>query len=285
MSEISGSFPANKYHPLNRGHKLWLLSLPHLMSGPRAIDIMDTGPHGNHVPITGAASSTLWGATDRPGGWGQWNLDAGPQHLRAVDPPDLDPGLGQPFTFTAWVKSSDTVNDQVVFNKRAAAGYQVRYTSGGGFFLRIDEGATLNDTVATPIVMDGEWHFICAGRNLVENFISVDLNPRDVTADTTLADLTNANDFFIGANGAGGTVWNGAIDDASYWNRALTVLEGKQLYYLSQQRYPGMLNRNPNRAFLFFSAAAPDVSTDPFNVIKRCGYSGGRINRATGMVA
>ncbi len=143
----------------------------------------------------------------------------------------LDIEAGEEFTMSVWVRSSDTTQDQKVIDNRDGnvGGYQLRFTTGGGFFLRIDEGPGSTDTVATPTVMDGTWKHIAAGRSSAEHFLYVNGGTPDTSADATLADLSNSIDFQLGGESAGAGAWNGEIDDVRIYNRALSAAEIQRL--------------------------------------------------------
>jgi hypothetical protein len=64
--------PVNRSHPLNAGRMLWWLSLPHLVGGPIAIDLM--GLQSGALTSMGN-SSNGWRPSARPGGVGHIQCD------------------------------------------------------------------------------------------------------------------------------------------------------------------------------------------------------------------
>jgi hypothetical protein len=133
-------------------------------------------------------------------------------YIDVGDPSDgsLDFGAGQEFTLSSWLKSGDTTNSQYVFDKRLSTGYQLRYTTVGGFFLRIDEGASNRDVATSQTVMNDSWHYVVAGRSTTQAFIYVDDNAPDTVADASLANLSETQPLTFGGPGE---FWDGELDE------------------------------------------------------------------------
>ena len=144
----------------------------------------------------------------------------------------LDFGANQQFSVSVWIKGSDTSQSQHVFNKRNkfVAGYELAYYPPNLVF-RIDEGTNRDTALTGSAVLDNQWHHVVVGRNATQHFLYVDGVLRSTTNDSTLADLSNANPFFISQEiNKTTSAWNGSIDDVRVYNKALSGGEVNDLF-------------------------------------------------------
>ncbi len=150
--------------------------------------------------------------------------------------------LDQPFSISLWVNpvSGTTTVSRMLIDKRdgsaTGTGYQLRYTTTKGLpFMRIDEGAAnIDTTFSTPSqLFNDTWHHIVFGRSLSEHFVYLDgVKQTPTTPDSTLADLTNISNFYIGATGGASPseVFSGLIDEVRVYDVALNDQQVFQLY-------------------------------------------------------
>ena len=150
----------------------------------------------------------------------------------------LNMGMGS-VSFGAWVKSSSGVTEDCVVAKKSdgglSAGWQLCLDWTNNLVqARVSDGTTLRFTnTALPPVADGTWQhvFVVQDRG-AENtiFLYVDGVPR---ASSSLSGLTGSTDsaipLLIGAAFGAGDFFNGAIDDARVYSRALSASEVQAL--------------------------------------------------------
>ncbi|MBZ0166654.1 MAG: LamG domain-containing protein, partial [Candidatus Omnitrophica bacterium] len=135
--------------------------------------------------------------------------------------------LRQDFTIAAWVNPSALVSFPMVFCKGTVNTEYLLFAdtaTSNRFLFRVDQGG-LNDVRAATSAVVGTWHHVAGvydGANIRIYVNGVeDATPVAVTGNIDTADT----DLHIGSCGGTGNEWNGLIDDARVYNRALTAAE------------------------------------------------------------
>lgn len=198
----------------------------------------DVSGNDAHLTQTGG---TIPRSTDVLSGWDGYSRD-----ITATDTEELYHGDGESTDITAGASAknsfcaafkTDTITaDASLVNKYSTTGdnrsFKFRYDVSSAAMLAIYSGDGLNITIAEGATDtdDGAWHTACVVSNDVDIRIYVDgtldsnggLNPIAHTAG-----IYNGNsDFIIGAiNTAGGSPWDGLIDNVIYLDRAITATE------------------------------------------------------------
>jgi hypothetical protein len=256
-------FPVNRQAPLNRGLAVWLKVLPQRMGGKRWVDLL--GRFDATFTGVGAGSATSgWGATQRPGGWGEVRFDGTDDVLDVGSPPALDNILGQnPGTVMLWLKPN-TMGNAVIIGKNDAnsvnAGWWLENiittpSEGVVGFRYVVERATVNmrigaasptDHAWTHITVVGDGTLVAANQKMYYNSV---LQTLTTSGDGTGINGSDAAEtLFIGNNrpATSSTValskYKGSIDDIQLYNRMLSETEIDQVYQESLQGYPTKLN-------------------------------------------
>ena len=143
-------------------------------------------------------------------------------YVRVLDAPALNFGVDQEFTASFWIKGiAGTPID-----KRGNVGFQVQNT-----LFRIDEGAANIDVSYVSNPLNNQWHFISAIRSFSAVSLYVDGALDNSVSDSTLANLTDPENLFIGClTPCVSGPFNGLIDDVRLYNRALAFSEIKAIY-------------------------------------------------------
>lgn len=131
------------------------------------------------------------------------------------------------FTYCCWFKSSQTGNflSPMAYGSRGVAGYRFEMNSGQ-LVVRNDDGTHV-DTPQTSAFNfnDGNWHFACCTVARTGNTILyVDGSVAQSVATTATLTLNNSAGLSFGSG------WNGNVDEAGIWSRALTPTEVGKLY-------------------------------------------------------
>ena len=251
--------PVNRDHPLNVGRVAWWKCVPGRYGGQYWWDLV-----GGLV----AAKSGTFNANNGfrpqtyPGGGGSFlTVSSGGGDLLVSSSAELLM-LQVPMTLTGWMCGNafggallgqylNTFDNQLVKLVRTDSGHITYFASisSGGF-----QSASNSTTLSTEV-----WYFWSVvvsgsiasptwkiGVNAVQQ--SGSLSALSSTPDTSVNVRLSGDDF--------GDVFQGYQDDISVWNRALSNAEIEATYILSQQGYPGVLNR-VNPATWFTASAAP----------------------------
>ncbi len=159
---------------------------------------------------------------------GAAQFDGDGDYILVPNNPTLNFGSNIEFAISAWVKTNGTDTQQILLSKRGSAGWMTWLDSNPRF--RIDEGANLVDTTFS-YPFDNNWHHIVAMRNSTYHSVWVDGIIRGITADNTLADLTDPTYLAIGNDiGYAPSAITGSIDELAIWNRSLSSQEIQNLY-------------------------------------------------------
>ena len=217
-----------------------------------------------------------WVGSSRPGGFGSLNFDGGNDFVEVFDGRISNSLQG---TVVAQVRLdaifSGNDNERIFAYGGGLAGnegqfsLEVRRRDATATATRVSviqrsDGDTANFVlgntdlaVATPYMLavtsDGAvWKLFLNGIDEGTLNVGGGVNNGNWLGDTT---VTEPDKTYIGAirlDGVDNRFFDGLIDEVRLYNRPLSAAEILQLYQLSQQGYPGVLNRIPRR----FVAAA-----------------------------
>ena len=163
--------------------------------------------------------------------------------LSRTTDPDLEFGITDDFTISAWYKSDSAgvpAATEYLVNDGAAAGsagYAIYANTSGNLCFGIDDDASWGPDVAsctTTDVYDNTWHHVTAVRNVTSDTtkIYIDGVEKDSDTDSTTATLDSSPTFYIGdANATNGTdEFLGDIDEVKIFRSALTADQVKVEY-------------------------------------------------------
>lgn len=132
------------------------------------------------------------------------------------------------FTFSCWVKLESFVNVQGLGSKWSASNQEwglVQYNDSGTerFALIVDnDGTSLDDIVkTTSSPSTGTWYHVCARHDTDANTIAVFLDGVKDSKSYSSGLYSGSSDFRIGGGHPGIANFDGLIEAAGWWNRAL----------------------------------------------------------------
>lgn len=261
---VDTSDPVNWSHPLNRGLVSWWLALPDQQRGVIWRDLC----RRNHGTLT--SGPTWQGASGRQGGWGSLALDGSDDLVNAGTASGLDFERTDKFSICAWifVDTTTPLASSVITRSDTSS-----FSKGWAFVLF--RRATLNSTslcftlisstignnmievnAGASAISSGRWtHVACSynGSSLasgVKLYIDGALKTNTVVYDA-LSASSKATGVSVSIGGrylpTPSQYLDGKIDDVRVWNREVSESEIVFYYVLSRQRYPGVLNRLPDR--------------------------------------
>lgn len=228
-------------HTLNNGRVAWWLTVPQWFGGGTWYDLVNAYA-GTLTGFTG----NVWTPSSPPSGNGSLsynilntNYVSGPSTLNITGP----------FSLSLWVNPRSNATTQQFADKRDAGG-------NNGFYLLLNAGQ-INGQVqfgvqqgsgadvnlkSTIYLAQNQWQHVvgvCTGSQLL---IYVNAQAAG-SISTTNHPTAGTGNFRIGTQYNGGFPYGGYLNDLSLWRRALSAPEVFLDYELSQQGYPGVLNR------------------------------------------
>jgi hypothetical protein len=196
--------------------------------------IVDVSGQNNHGYVFGAATSTSVGI----GKVGQGlKLDGANNYVQVANSSSLD--MTGAVTMSAWIKTSTTNDYAGIIQKSnsSTVGYQMGFSTAASGQLRCDlaNGVGYAAVGNSANVLDGKWHHVLC----VYNGTTAQLYVDNVSGGGTPLSNYNAPSgvpVTIGFDRCCGPSrkFNGIIDEARIYNRALTAAEIKQLYLLGR---------------------------------------------------
>jgi hypothetical protein len=273
--------PINWAHPLNRGLVSWWLTLPGAYG--RAFKWFDLC-NRNHGTLTNMDPGTDWvGPQGRRGGWGALSFDGTDDSVQMPQSTILKPTTA--ITAAAWVRAADVHDTQPVltWDGGSVDAYRLQLKDAGGVdsvtFLIGTTAATKTYTAGTKF-LNGTWYHLVGTYDGANVRIYVDGIEE---ASTALTGNITYNPFgdqrvYIGSSNTVSSFRKGLIDDVRIYNRALSAGDVAWLYQLSQQYYPGLLNRIPS--WKYAEQAAVAAVGGPFPHHLRRASHGGMITMA-----
>ncbi len=251
-TDIDWTAPVNRFHPLNRGRVSWLLTIPGLTGSNTWIDLIDP------ANLPGGALQNMertdWkGPSGRPGDqWGHLEF-GGTDETVEITGLKLDANLG---TYLGWVSFAamsgngfpwtlyDSSNDNL----------SIRWDNVDeelDFKHKGSNNITLISAGNGIITEDSSWHFLSQTWTVAGDELAAYINGVQVGTASSLVTYVGQEDtVLLGENGTGGAVFVGAQSEISFFNRVLSPDEIYEYYLLSQQGYPGLLNRLQPRSRL-----------------------------------
>ena len=210
----------NKSHPLARGLVGCLLF--NEGSGNKVFDLSGNGNTGSLVADTHFVPGKFGSALD---------FDGTGDYVNLGDSPSLN--FSTSLSAFAWIKTSDTTNEQVIFESRqqsgAYNGWRLRITNEHIVLLIDTSDGTFGATEGTIDIVDGTWHHVGITWNGTDMKGWVD-GVADVDISCT-GTISKVQDTYIGyGQGQGPIYFNGLIDHAMIFNRALSASEIALLY-------------------------------------------------------
>lgn len=254
MRPVNWNSPINWQHPLNRGLAGWWLPTPNHRGGTVLRDL--TGR--NHGTLTTMDPASDWVVPNRRGSWGALDFDGVSDRVAlGADPLIRDIPLGK---WSLWLllKRTDLDSDKAIFSWQGADDLVIYpnddgvATGGVRVFWRDMGGSVINEA---GIDYTNIWQNLCFAWDGDKLRLY-----RDGLIAVTSASLTGTEGPFtdVWLNSFGGTgQWAAAqIANCALWNRTLSPAEVARYDRLSQQYFPGVLNRVVRRALV-----APAAST------------------------
>lgn len=268
-SSINMASPVNWGHPLNRGLVSWHMVLPGMASGSRLTDLVTPGSSGHHGTFINMDPDD-WVAESHPGGYGSIDFDGSNDFISVPDHPALR--LTDALTVNAWFNLDAFVGNDwrgLVAKGKASesAGANHNYLlvleddtfTGGlgstmGLLIETSSGANnygYYDITTTTTPLD-TWHMLTGTWDGVTIAAYQDAKDDKTTtkAFSGPPDTGDAVVTFGAGTNVGGQRLNGSLNDIRIYNRALSLKETEQYYLLSQQGWPGLLNRIEPRRFV-----------------------------------
>ena len=182
---------------------------------------------GNANDVAGANNGTLVnGAGFATGEVGQAFSFDGTSYVSIPDSPSLDVFVSS-ITIEVWIKA-DQFNNSPNWNGIVTKGnssWRLALYGTSSVVGFSTTGLSNQDMAGNKNINDGQWHHVAAVYDGTNKYIYVDgVLDASVTATGTIAQ--NSYPVCIGENAeAAGHRWNGMIDEASIYNRALTASE------------------------------------------------------------
>lgn len=197
--------------------------------------LTDWSGHGNNGTGQGTGFA-LGGAANHLGQAGRATslVLASTQYIQTTNASVFQFEKTSPFTIHAWVKSNDTVNNQIIVAKQqnsvnyAGLLCYINNSGTGQIFGSLQSDLShFSYIIGTNNARDGAWHsvdFVSSGTGQAAG-LSIYLNAKkeavSSSVDTVGASILNAVPLNIGARDGGGAPFNGSISDVRIYNRAL----------------------------------------------------------------
>lgn len=158
------------------------------------------------------------------------------QYVSAGNASAANFGPNQNFSIAFWMKTTASPASAKPFAKAdvdsSGAGWGF-YQSGAALFIKIADGSSSRYEISLTNMNDGKWHYVTYSINRSGN---CNRYKDGVLVGTTgcsawaSVDLTNSLNLTLGANSSANGYWQGSLDDARIYNRALSTQEVQQLY-------------------------------------------------------
>ena len=132
------------------------------------------------------------------------------------------------FAISTWVRlDASTGGNQIFFRHYGvgSTGWQIYADYSDKLRFSISGGSSI---LTGPILEIGEWYYVACWRDGGAFYMQVDGN--SVADGTITGSIIITDTLYVGQNSAGSYFANATIDEAGYWNRALTASERSALY-------------------------------------------------------
>lgn len=244
--------PINRLHPINRDLVAWWPCLPGTTGGRRVMDIMDAGPNGNHAIIENMTPIECWKSHNRSNGWGVMNFSNGDTDKVTIpnsNSLDFENWTGFTITFYAMtnilasVKGDELTaisNFDGAGNRPFSLEIKTNDVWGAGV-----GGGSVSASATIPVVVGVPQHVMYtwfAGVSLT-TYIDGVKDGFDSTVGASIDAATGLTAFGLRNRPTEDQPFDGLIWDVRLLKRGVFDIEAPWHYYLSRQRYPGVLNR------------------------------------------
>lgn len=212
-------------------YKTGLLNDANLQGYWRLEDANDSGPNGYNLqqPVGITFSAGKFGnGVDIENSGGEDN------YLDIADASCANLEIASDQTWGAWVKlESYTGNERIMCKYTAGTDKQLYVTGTQKFSFYLGGLTTSVQSISTTTASTGSWFFVVGVYDSSNTALQIWVNGVKETEETASGSATDTNGAFaIGRRGnADSNYFDGIIDDAFIFNRALTEAEIKALYY------------------------------------------------------
>lgn len=202
--------------------------LLHLDESSGSTTFTDTSGNANNGACTGTTCPTA----GNPGIFStSIEFDGVDDHVKVADDPTLNFKANEPFAISFWVIGTALTRQQFFIDKRNTVGYQIWSTPTPTNVFRIDEGSNNIQVNFNSQFLDGKWHHVVAMREPTQLSVWVDGKLDATLADTTLADLTDPIDLYLGKEATFNSgYFDGQLEELAIWDRVLTSQEIADMY-------------------------------------------------------
>lgn len=236
--------PINWSHPLNRGLVSLWLNVPHWQGGTVLRDLAKR----NNGTLTSMDPPNDWvGPQGRIGGWGALDFDGSNDRVDVGNPGSLN--ITGTYTLSAMIRPDTVTSDRGIVGKHDASiqGYFLQQVNADLRAFNNSSGAGAF-VVASSVLAIGNWYHVASTWDGADLKIYVD--GKEVASATSAGDdpATHSSNAFVGALLDAVWPFDGLIDDVRVHNVPWSPAEVAEYFRLSQQFYPGILNRWARRA-------------------------------------
>lgn len=243
--------PLHRMHPLARGLQAMWIVLPG-MGGSKLWDIAGLPPH--HGTWNSVTTTTGWRGTTRPGGFGHLVFDG------ATSNSYVDAGVWSDKYPSPYLWPGLTLSCWILMRANAAAfdTFFAKSENGNNNDLLINADSTIswyksisgvNLVTSTTALATYKWYHICGTMLSIPGTLatlSLYINGK-LEAASNFSDVgghtIGAGTWRLGNSAVFGRPFNGFLDDARVYERALSATEVYALYQNSIAGYPGFINR------------------------------------------
>ena len=138
-------------------------------------------------------------------------------------------------TVSAWIKSSNTSDFQMIISKFVSGSRQVQFRTetNGKIRLILYKSSTVNSLLdSTGTVLDGNWHHVVFTYNSSGINLYIDGSASGSNTTNITPVQASTDNFMIGARkiSTPEKFFNGSIDEVAVWNTALTSTQVAEIY-------------------------------------------------------
>lgn len=238
--------PINWNHPLNKGTVAWWLNVPHWSGGTVWRDL------GNriHGTLTSMDPATDWAKGSRIGGWGELDFDATNDYIDVGGTDEMYFG-NDDYCLSGWVNIGATGAHRGLLAKASTTTpvwfFHIRTTGTIRFQYKKDNNQNFRvETNGSTTVPDNTWTHILGQRTGTSGEIYIDGILQSITTQGTFGTmkvLASTTEIARRTQTAAQHFLLGRLDDVRAWRRSFSETEVADIYQLSLQYYPGLLNR------------------------------------------
>lgn len=155
----------------------------------------------------------------------------GPKYLSIADASCANLEISGSQTWACWVKAPSETPEGNVMRKSDAGTVKDIYITSGVPHFRLQGLTTTSDISAEVTLAQDTWYHIAGVYDSSASKIYIYINGKLANSATASGSATDTNGiFFIGSAPSGSNAFDGQIDDACIFNRALTATEIATLY-------------------------------------------------------